>query len=430
MAKKTKKVVPTANVREDRIPVVSQDVDAIEVGTRRTPVASAPGTSPQTFTAPSQGTAVADPNVNVREGRVEIAEGARKPSGIAGADLVYRAGVWVLEPMGGGTFTQAPGGGLTVAQAQPSKKESEPAPEDAIFRIAVAKLSQYGLSGVADALRKARNDYPELDVDDLLFLVENDDKYNKPFKDRFKANAARELKGLPKLSAAAYLEMEQGYKKLFSTYNLPMFSNQGQFDKLIAGDVDIDDATDRVVKAYDRVLTDTSTRNAFRQFYGTLTDSDIVSALLDPEQQMPALEKKVVAAEIGGQALRQGLATGLKPVEAMVTPEGRQVSGYSNVQRGSLGAQALAGEGVDEAAAAAGYEEIASRLPEAEKLSSIYAKRAEQYGQKEAEQESLLKMASAQRKREKLTAIERATFSGEAGTMRTSLGRRGRGGAF
>ena len=79
MAKKTKKVVPTANVREDRIPVVSQDVDAIEVGTRRTPVTSAPGTSPQTFTAPSQGTAVADPNVNVREGRVEIAEGTRKP---------------------------------------------------------------------------------------------------------------------------------------------------------------------------------------------------------------------------------------------------------------------------------------------------------------------------------------------------------------
>lgn len=399
MAKKTKKVVPTANVREDRIPVVSQDVDAIEVGTRRTPVASAPGTSPQTITVPRGEGAAASKTypsggpissaANVREDRVPV--------------------------------TQAP---KTTATT------SEPAPEDAIFRIAVAKLSQYGLSGVADALRKARNDYPELDVDDLLFLVENDDKYNKPFKDRFKANTARELKGLPKLSAAAYLEMEQGYKKLFSTYNLPMFSNQGQFDKLIAGDVDIDDATDRVVKAYDRVLTDTSTRNAFRQFYGTLTDSDIVSALLDPEQQMPALEKKIVAAEIGGQALRQGLATGLKPVEAMVTPEGRQVSGYTNVQRGSLGAQALAGEGVDEAAAASGYEEIASRLPEAEKLSSIYAKRAEQYGQKEAEQESLLKMASAQRKREKLTAIERATFAGEAGTMRTSLGRRGRGGAF
>lgn len=352
------------------------------VSAPKTTVAQAPGTSPQTVVTP-----------NVRENRI--------PATPVAATTV-----------------------VTTATT------SEPAPEDAIFRIAVAKLSQYGLSGIADALRKARNDYPELDVDDLLFLVENDDKYNKPFKDRFKANAARELKGLPKLSAANYLQMEQDYKKLFSTYNLPMFSNQGQFDKLIAGDVDIDDATDRVVKAYDRVLTDTSTRNAFRQFYGTLTDSDIVSALLDPEQQMPALEKKVVAAEIGGQALRQGLATGLKPVEAMVTPEGKQVSGYTNVQRGSLGAEALAGEGVTEATAAAEYERIAGVLPTAEKLSSIYAGRAEQYGQKQAEEEQLLGLASARRKREKLTAIEQATFSGESGTMRTSLGRRGRGGAF
>ena len=182
--------------------------------------------------------------------------------------------------------------------------------------------------------------------------------------------------------------------------------------------------------AYDRVMTDTSTRNAFRQFYGSLTDADIVSALLDPTQQIPALEKKIVAAEIGGQALRQGLGASLGQTEAMMTPEGRQVTGYSNVRRGTIGADVLAGQGITEAAAASGYERIAEQLPTAEKLSAIYGGRAEQVSQRELEQAEILGLESAKRKQRQLAEMEEATFSGQAGTMRTSLGRRGRQGSF
>lgn len=316
----------------------------------------------------------------------------------------------------------------TATTTAPGPKE--PAPEDVILNIAIQKLSQYNLRGVADSLKKAREAYPELELTDLLFLVENDDRYNAPFKERFKANELRLKQGLPKISAADYLALEQGYRKIFTTYNLPMFSNQNQYDKFIAGDIDVADLSDRVVMAYDRVVTDTSTRNAFRQFYGTLTDADIVSALLDPEQQIPALERKVVAAEVGGQALRQGLATGLTSMEAMVTPEGRQVTGYTNVKRGTLGADVLAGEGVTEQTAAAGYERVAEQLPTAEKLSAIYGGRAEQVGQRELEQAELLGLESAKRKRRQLVGMEEAQFSGQAGTMRTSLGRRGRSGTF
>jgi hypothetical protein len=329
----------------------------------------------------------------------------RMPKGIAGMDIVQSET---------GTYSYKP-------------KEN---PEDAVYKIALQKLSEYNLAGIAESLRRARNQYPEVEISDLLFIVENDERYNQPFKDRFKANELRVKQGLPKLTSSAYLTLERDFARLFTTYNLPMFKNQQQYDKLIAGDVDIADATSRVTMAYDRVLTDTSTRNAFRQFYGSLTDADIVSALLSPEQQIPALERKVIAAEVGGQALRQGLAAGVQSIEAMMTDQGKQVSGYSNVQRGTLGSEALAGEGVDEAAAASGYERIAAQLPEAEKLSAIYGGRAAQVSQKELEQAELLGLESAKRKRAKLVGMEEAQFAGEAGTMRTSLGRRGRSGAF
>lgn len=391
----------------------------------KTVAASAPGTSSKTVDLPN--TQYVDLTEQEAVSLISGKESVTRSSGIAGTEIkITPSGQSQLVYTGSGKPVE-PG---TPAPLPPTPPAPPPPVEDAILKIAANKLAQYNLTGIADALKRARADYPELEVTDLLFIVENDTKYNQPFRDRFKANAAREAKGLPKMSAADYLEMEQGYQKLFRVYNLPMFSNQSQYDKLIAGDVDIDDATDRVVKAYDRVISDKSTRNAFTKFYGSLTDSDIVSALLDPEQQVPALEKKIVAAEIGGQALRQGLATSLAPIEAQKTAEGKQVSGYSNVQRGSLGAEALAGEGVTESAAASAYQDIAEQLPAAEKLSSLYAGRTEKVGQVELEQAEILRLASARRKQQRIAGMEAATFAGESGVSQTSLGRRGSAGSF
>jgi hypothetical protein len=354
-----------------------------------------------------------------------LISGADVPVGQSAGDFI--TGAIEDAQAAAGTGNAPKPGSRTVT---PPARTEEPDPLDAIVNLAMKKLAEYNLKGIADSLQRARNAYPELELNDLLFLVENDERYNTPFKDRFKANELRFTKGLPRLKASEYLKLEQDYARLFTTYNLPAFKNQSQYDKLIAGDVDIDDATDRVVKAYDRVISDTSTRNAFRQFYSAIEDSDIVSALLDPEQQIPALEKKVVAAEIGGQALRQGLSTSLSGTQDFTREGQRPVSGYTNVQRGTLGAEALAGEGVTEAAAAADYQRIAEQLPTAEKLSAIYGGRAEQVSQRELEQAEILGLESAKRKQRQLAGMEEATFSGEAGTMRTSLGRRGRQGAF
>lgn len=350
------------------------------------------------------------------------------PRGIAGEDSQRAGAVGIISAVSATVSPSTPGVTTTavsapISLATPPGGPTPVEPEAAGFAIVRSRLSEYGLEGLESALKKIRNDYPELPSDDIMFLLENDERYNAPFKKRFKANDARAAKGLPRLSAAEYLNMEKGYKKLFTTYNLPMFANQGQYEKMIESDIDIDDATDRVVKAYDRVISDVPTRNAFRQFYGTVTDSDIVSALLDPTQQIPALEKKVMAAEIGGQALRQGLTASLTAGEPVKTA-------YTNVQRGTLGAQELAAQGVTEEQAARDYEIIAEQLPTAEKLSSIYANRAEQVSQRELEQAEILGLESAKRKQRRLAGMERATFGGESGVSQTSLGRRGTAGAF
>ena len=394
--------------------------------TPQTVAAVAPATRAQSFTNVPNTVAAQQKALAEEAAAVALISGADVPTGDGAGQFITTAIEGAGAAAGSGEQPK-PG---TIVTKKPIPVQEEVDPLDAIYELALKKLEQYNLRGIADSLKRARKAYPELELADLLFLVEEDDRYNAPFKERFKANDLRIKQGLPKLKASEYLKLEQDYARLFTTYNLPAFKNQQQYDKLIAGDVDLADATSRVVMAYDRVISDTTTRNAFRQFYSSITDADIASALLDPEQQIPALERKVVAAEIGGQALRQGLGTSLGEVKTMLDEQGRQVTGYSNVQRGSLGAEALAGEGVTEAAAAAGYERIAEQLPAAEKLSAIYGGRAAQVSQRELEQAEILGLASAKRKQQQLAGMEEATFSGEAGPMRTSLGRRGRQGAF
>ena len=87
-----------------------------------------------------------------------------------------------------------------------------------------------------------------------------------------------------------------------------------------------------------------------------------------------------------------------------------------------MGADVLARQGVTKAEAEAGYKEIAQILPTAEKLSSIYGGTEQQYGRFEAEQERLQGLASAQRKRQRLSELEVAQFKKSSGLGRGALG--------
>lgn len=299
------------------------------------------------------------------------------------------------------------GGGDTSGNKQPDTG-STVTPNVAYDTISKI-LESYNITGLATVLESIRKEYPEASSDDLITLLQFDSRYNAKFNERFSANAARQKAGMKVLSPAEYLAMEQGYKKALDAYGLTTFKTQAYYDKFISNDLAVTEVTDRISLAYDRVMNDTSINKAFKDFYPSLTTTDIVTGMLDPVNQFPALERKVKAAEIGGAALRQGLSAS----ELATTPETSKA--YSNVTSATLGADVLAQQGVTKAGAEAAYANIAAELPTAEKLSSIYGNQTEQYGRLQAEQAQLQGLASAKRAKQKLVELELGTFGGSSG---------------
>ena len=162
---------------------------------------------------------------------------------------------------------------------------------------------------------------------------------------------------------------------------------------------------DRLSNAYDRVINaNPEVSTALKSFYPGITNGDIVAYVLDPQNALTEIKRKVTAAEIGGAALQAGLNANL------------------------AGAESLAGYGISKAQAQQGYESIAQILPRGSQLASIY--KQEPYTQTTAESEIFGTPGAAQaaEKRKKLTQLEQASFSGSAGTSGAIA--RDRAGAF
>ena len=155
--------------------------------------------------------------------------------------------------------------------------------------------------------------------------------------------------------------------------------------------------SNRVVTAVQRVQNaDPAIQRQLKDYYG-IGVADMVGYVLDPEQSFQKIQRQIAASEIGVAAGRQGLTAGVSVAEQ------------------------LAAQGVTEAEAQKGYATIADILPTAEKLSGIYGNTMDTYGQAEGEQEVFNSLASAQRKRQALSAREQAQFSGASGINKTSL---------
>ena len=287
----------------------------------------------------------------------------------------------------------------------PDKKEvvkSTNVAYDTIQKI----LESYRITGLASVLEGIRDEYPEASPDELMTLLQFDDRYNAKFNERFAGNVTRMKAGKPVYSPGEYLKLEQAFDKVLTSYNQPTFKVQSYYDKWIVGDVDPVEVSERVQLGYDRVLSDDPVNRAFTKFYSALGYSDIVAGMLDPVNQLPALQQKVRAAEIGGAALRQGF----KADEISLTATGS-----------TLGADILAKQGVTKAEAEKAYSNIAGLLPTAEKLSSIYSSTEAKYGRLEAEEEQFQGLASAERKRKRLSGLETAQFQSDSGMATQSL---------
>jgi len=266
-----------------------------------------------------------------------------------------------------------------------------------IIAILTDRFTRYKLEGLIPTIKKlATTGATEATI--TLELQATD-----TYKERFKANENRIKKNLSVLTPAEYLNVEDGYRQVLRAYGLKQFDTDAYVQQFISNDVSPTEFSNRVVTAVQRVQNaDPAISKQLRDYYN-IGQADLVAYALDPEQNFQKIERQVAAAEIGVAAARQGLTAGVSVAEQ------------------------LASQGITQAEAQKGYSTIADILPTSQKLSDIYGTTMDTYGQAEAEQETFNSLASAQRKRQALTARELAQFSGASGANRTSLASQARG---
>ena len=294
------------------------------------------------------------------------------------------------------------GGGGSTSQTSAAAPAAQPAVmKNSAYDLLLAEFNRYGLGSLVSDLKNLITN--DTSPGELTLLLRQTDAYKK----RFAANTERIAKGLTALDEASYLAKEDAYQNIMRNYGLPesywkkdAMGTQEGFTKLLANDVSAVELEDRIATAQNRVLNaNPQVKEALKKFYPDISNSDILAYALDPQKALTDIKRKVTAAEIGGAALGQGLATS------------------------QLAAEGLAGYGVTKQQAEQGYGTIAELLPTAQKLASIY--KEEPYTQQQAESEifNLANSAEAAKKRKKLSQQEQATFGGSSGMSSGALNR-------
>ena len=288
-------------------------------------------------------------------------------------------------------FTGQTAADIAAQLAADQALEQKMADRIATSQMLADRFQKYNLTSLAPKIKElAINGANEATI--MLELQETEE-----YKQRFKANQERIKKNLAVLDPGTYLRVEDGYRQVLRSYGLNQFDTDDYVSKFIANDMSPTDLSNRVVTAVQRVQNaDPALIKQLNDFYG-INSQGLLAYVLDPEQEFPKIERQIAAGEIGVAAGRQGLQVGVSVAEQ------------------------LAAQGISEAEARKGYATVADILPTSEKLSDIYGTTLDSYRQSEAEQEVFNSLASAQRKRQKLTAREVAAFSGSAGAAKTSL---------
>lgn len=222
---------------------------------------------------------------------------------------------------------------------------------------------------------------------------------------RFRGNEIRRAAGLNVIDESTYLELENSYNETLRAYGLQGYFgidrkvSQSKMADIIGNDISATEFKDRIDTVVTRVNNaDANIKTTLKSFYG-IQDDDLVKYFLNPKENLPKLQEKVLSAEIGNEALKQNLLTDV------------------------TSATALAKLGITQEQARKGYEGIAAALPTATKLGQIYGEEGINYTQKTAEEEVFGQLESAKRKRLRLAEKEVGSFGGASGLARGALSR-------
>jgi LysM repeat protein len=280
---------------------------------------------------------------------------------------------------------------LLLADAERKANERRDA-----FATIESTIKSYGFN---ETELKEINDYlartlinPKIGPNQALLDMRNLSAY----KTRFAGNETLAKNGLNRLSEADYLQQEDAYGQKLTEYGVGSLGNRAQFATLIGNRVSVTEVGKRAALAVDRVKNaDPAIMTTLKRFYTGITDADLVGYFLNPKEQLPELERRVVTGEIGAASKEYGLND-------------------LSLAR----AQEFAALGIDQAGARKGYQQIADKLPRGSFLSSISPEDQIAYNQQLAEDATLKGTASAKRKEEQLKAKEITRFLGSSGAAK------------
>lgn len=271
------------------------------------------------------------------------------------------------------------------------------------------QLIQWGLGGLSDTYiqllsegYKSGEALNKLKYDNSINPKTNQ-PWNSAYKVRFAGNEARIKQGLNVYDEKTYLNIEDSYAETLQRNGLSNLlstkpeENYKTFAGYMEKGLSATEFASRIDEVSTRVLNmDPNIKKQFQEYFPSLTDTDLISYILKPENTLPVLKTKIAAAEIGASALQYGLKATSKGM-----------------------AEDLAKAGLTKEQAQIGYEKISEFLPRTETLGQIYDETGINYNQTTAEEEQLKGLASAKRKRQMLAEREVANFSGSSGRLRT-----------
>jgi hypothetical protein len=299
--------------------------------------------------------------------------------------------------------------GLKTAEqlAADARAAENKAARQSAYDLLYSEFERYGLASLVAPLKDLITSGAS--PSEFTIKLRETDAYKK----RFAANEARIKNGLRALSEAEYIRNEDAYQEVMRRRGLPEsyyargdMGIQKGFEALLAGDVSSTELEDRIVTAQDRVLNaNPEIARTLKEFYPGISNGDILAYSLDPVNAINAIKRKITAAEIGTAARQEGLTSGLSRAEELATM------------------------GITRDTAAQGYKTIGSGLQRGSQLAAIYGENP--YSQVTAEQEifNLQGAQEARKQRQKITGLEKATFSGQTGVTSGALAR-DRAGAY
>lgn len=264
-------------------------------------------------------------------------------------------------------------------------------PTDDAYQILQQMLNQWGLSELAPSVLKLLQDGHS--QDQISILIQDTDAYKR----RFAGNDARRKAGLAALSPAEYLATEASYRRILESAGMPtgFYDQPSDFAGWIGSDVSPAEIQSRVGLATDAAQRlDDNSKKAFWDYY-RITPTDLAAYFLDRDRSLPLIQQQARAAQIGAAANQDRL----------------------DVNK-SL-AERLAGSGISDNDLAGAVGTAAGLSRDVGHLGDIYG---DSYNVNDAANEVFFSDQEAQRKRQRLTDREKATFSGQGGIGRSTLG--------